>query len=223
MRVACAHHLAPVLENLHMRNPRHGSKLFELGRPRPHYSSDLVDTHARERQVMAWSKAHHAADSLFALGDQQPFSSYVEASQRRIFFQSGKVVLKDKRGIILRIQDSTRSLIARTQVAGGIISRALDRGRCFNQALPRPLRPVRRYQHPLLRDAADASLGAAHIATEGRGGTHLVNIARAFDARPRTAPRAPRCGMLPRPPGGGAYHTAAIAIHAAPSVWAMST
>src|SRR5258708_36441237 len=42
-------------------------------------------------------------------------------------------------------------------------------------------------QHPLLGDTTNASLGAAHIAAEGCGGTHLVDFSRSIGARSRAA------------------------------------
>src|SRR5258706_390890 len=64
MRIARAHHLAAIFENLHVIDPRNLPKRDILLDPGIHDSAQLREAHSRNCEIVPRRKTHHAADSL---------------------------------------------------------------------------------------------------------------------------------------------------------------
>src|SRR5258708_5179583 len=155
MRIARAHHLAAVLENLHVADSGDQGKLRELRSPRADDLFDFGQAHAGQRQIVPRREAHDAADARLALGYQQALVLNIQVPWGRIFFQRGEVILEDKCGKVLRIARPTRALIARTKIAGGIVLRPLSRWHRFNRALPGTLGAMRGDQYPFASESIE--------------------------------------------------------------------
>src|ERR1700758_2539316 len=71
MRIAGAHNLTPVFENLHMANPGNGTEFAVLFRPDLNHAADFLHFHSRDGQVMAWRETNYATDSSLRATDDQ--------------------------------------------------------------------------------------------------------------------------------------------------------
>src|SRR5450631_2761652 len=149
VRVTGAHHFATVFENLNVVDSGERSQFAELRSPGPDHLFDLRQAHAGKGQIVARREAHDAADARLTLRYKQAFVLNIEAAAGRVFLQRGEIILKNKCGWILWVPYAARAFIPRAQIAGWIVLRPLGRRHLLNRALPRTLRPVRRYQHPL--------------------------------------------------------------------------
>src|SRR6266403_589936 len=64
MRIARAHHLAAIFENLHVIDPRNFAERDILLDPGIHDSAQLREAHSWNGEIVPRRKTHHAADSL---------------------------------------------------------------------------------------------------------------------------------------------------------------
>src|ERR1700722_17039142 len=103
MRIACAHHLAAVLEYLDVVDSPHLAKLRELRCPRSDHFFNGSRLQGRQRQVVTWGEAHYAANSRLAFGHHQATVLYVYLEVRRVFLQRGEIIFENERGYVLGI------------------------------------------------------------------------------------------------------------------------
>jgi len=94
MGIAGAHHFAAILENLHMLYACNSREFTGLRTPGADDFFNPRRLHGGEGQIVPWQKAHDTADPAFGFGNQQAFIFYIEAGKGRVFFQSGKIILK---------------------------------------------------------------------------------------------------------------------------------
>lgn len=96
---------------------------------------------------MSRRKAHYPANPLLRACHQQ--IALIQIKRRRIRQERRKIVVKNKCAGVLRILCAVRPFISRTQIASRIIRRQIIRRRLLCFSKPRPLRSMRRNQHPL--------------------------------------------------------------------------
>jgi len=150
MRIASAHHLAAVFENLHMANSRYLAELFKLSCPGADYFFDSRQIHAGERQIMTGGEAHHAANSRLTFGYHQAFVLHVHPEVRRIFPQRSEIIFEDERRTVFGVARPARAWVPGAKVAGRVVARTHNRRNCLDRALPWTPCPMRRNQHPLI-------------------------------------------------------------------------
>jgi hypothetical protein len=145
MRIAGAHHRPAILEDCHGIDRRDGAELGVLLRPHVYYVGNVVDRHPCNVQIVTRREAHHAAEPAFRSGGQQAVLELLVADFRE---QRGVVVFKDECLRILRIARAAGALVSRAQITPRIVYRPGFCGRSGHIALPWPVQPVRRDQHP---------------------------------------------------------------------------
>ena len=96
---------------------------------------------------MSRQKADYPADSLFRACHHQIAFIYIE--RRCIRQKRRKIIIENKCAAVFRIPCAIRAFISRAQVASRIVTRQILRGGLLDSAKPRPLRSMRRNQHPL--------------------------------------------------------------------------
>src|SRR5438128_12004293 len=69
--IARAHHLAAILENLHVVNPGNLPKCAVLLDPSIHDSAQFLDAHLRHGEIVSRRKTHHPANPLLCFSYQQ--------------------------------------------------------------------------------------------------------------------------------------------------------
>jgi hypothetical protein len=141
-----AHHLAAILEDLHESDVRLRAEFDELIRPGVDHRDNLLDAHARKRQVVARIEAHHPARARFRLRPKKV--SVFKASARRIPAQRCEVILENKRRFVGRIANATGARVPRTQIAGRVVGWPRVWRQLLNLSLPGTLGTMRRNQNP---------------------------------------------------------------------------
>src|SRR2546421_10655391 len=140
MRIARAHHLAAVLEDLHVINPWNFPKRAVLFDPAVHDGAQFRDAHSRNSEIMARRKTHHAADSLLHSPNKQAARIKLELpdvrQHRRV------IVIKSVRFRITWRLRSARALITRAQIAVRIERDRRRSYELFHFPLPRPPHPM---------------------------------------------------------------------------------
>ena len=101
-------------------------------------------------------EADHAANAGLGFGDQQPL--LLEGIQRSAGLESGKVVVEYESSGVCGVADAAGAGIARAKIAGGVVIGLRGGGLFFHLSLPRPLRAVRRDQHPFTREGVEAAV-----------------------------------------------------------------
>src|SRR6478672_9701544 len=91
MRIAGAHHGAPILEYLHVIDIWHRAQFPELGGPGMDHASDVVWRHGGEGKVVAGREADYPAEPRLAFRDQQPPVFDVQAIVANRGFEGGEV------------------------------------------------------------------------------------------------------------------------------------
>src|SRR6185369_16406914 len=71
VRIAAAHHLAAIFEDLDVLELRVGTQFDVLVCPKVDYTRDFLDAHSGECQVMSGGETQYSASSGFALSDQE--------------------------------------------------------------------------------------------------------------------------------------------------------
>src|SRR5919109_1352121 len=108
--IACAHHLATVLENLHVLDTGCARNRARLVGPDIDYMANVDDWHHREREIVARREADDAADTGLAGGDEQfPLRRPRGA---RALFEGRKIVVEHERRRVRRISLPVCALIA---------------------------------------------------------------------------------------------------------------
>ncbi len=114
VRIACAHHLTAIFEDLNISHPRHRSELFILLTPGLDHLFDRLIGHTGNRQVMQRRKTQHSRDTRFGFGDQE--FPLVISTWGRVRHQCGKIVVEGKCLRVLRITVAPGSHISGTQI-----------------------------------------------------------------------------------------------------------
>ncbi len=114
VRIACAHHLAAIFEDLNISHPGHRSELFILLAPGLDHLFDRRIVHTRNRQVMKRRKTQHSGDTRFGFGDQE--FPLIVSTQWRIGQQRGKIVIEGECAGVLRVTVAPGSHISGTQI-----------------------------------------------------------------------------------------------------------
>ena len=155
VRVRAAHQLALVLERLHP--PVAGAQRRRLRRVRVDHRRDVGGRHLGQRQIVARREADHAARAPHALRpEQRPAVGVVDRAVGVL--QRREVVVEHERAAVARVGDAARALVARAEVAAGIVRRPLAARRRLVTPLPRPLRALGRHQHPLAGQRVEAAV-----------------------------------------------------------------
>src|SRR6516164_2717364 len=115
MRVAGAHHRAPIFENLHIPDPRLRLEIDRLLAPGFYNALDCAAIHLRQRQIVARRKADYAADPTLALRNEE--AVIVEQAMLRIRNERRKIVIEHEGGLIRGVPNASGPFIAGTQVA----------------------------------------------------------------------------------------------------------
>ena len=162
VRVGGAHRLAPVLEHLDpaVLPPEVGRLL----RPQVDDAAHVGRRHLREREVVARREADDPARPLLALGAQQPVLERRVARRRP---ERREVVGEHEGRVVGRVRLAVRPRVAGAQVAGRVEGRAGLDLRPLLAALPRPVRPAGRHEHPLV---AQRVVAAVRLAEQRRHG-----------------------------------------------------
>ncbi len=183
MRVGRARHRPSCLEDLH---PRVVLGEFRLLRtPQFDHAADLGGRHGGERQVVPWREADHPTLTHRCVGGEP--SVVAVRRHRCIREQCSEVVGEHERGVVVRVADPAGTLVARTEVAVGVV-RGRSRRRLAGGAVPWSLGPLRRHDHPVARQRVATSVGVdrrieRHAATVDPTGP-LNRSSRANNARP---------------------------------------
>ena len=96
---------------------------------------------------MSRQKADYPADSLFRACHHQIAFIYIE--RRCIRQKRREIIIENKCTVVFWISRAIRTFISRAQVASRIVTRQILRSGLLDPPKPRPLRPMRRNQHPL--------------------------------------------------------------------------
>src|SRR5215472_8752422 len=137
MRVACAHDRAAILKNLHMLDPGNGFQLPVLVNPDIQDASYLVRRHQREREIVPFGEANHAADSVLrSCNHQAMIVDYVHWSIRP---ERRKIVVENESAFVAWVARSCGTGISGTEIALQVVSGRLGPGSIFNLSLPRPV------------------------------------------------------------------------------------
>ena len=131
MRIAGAHHLAAILEDLHVADVGQAAQVGVLRGPHVHHQREIRHAHARHGQIVPRRKAAHAADARLAGGDQQAVA-ILDGLGGRGRQQRRKIVIEDKRAGVRRIAHAARARIAGAKVAVGIVLRLRGAGAVFS-------------------------------------------------------------------------------------------
>ena len=139
-RIARPHLLASILEDLHVVDGRAGADGFILLGPGIHHRANGSRIHPRQREVVARREADYLANTRLSPCDKQ--IAFPELAFRRVWLQSGKVVLEDECRLILRVTNSTGSGVPRAEVAIRVVRNPRGSRTALLFTLPRPLRAV---------------------------------------------------------------------------------
>jgi hypothetical protein len=143
VRVRRAHLLAAVLEDLHVADPWVGHQLRVLIRPDLDDPLDRVERQLAEAEVVARRVADDAA---------RPVLAVLRRNQRRV------VVREDERLLVLRVPLAARALVARAEVAARVVLVQPLACDFVHVSLPRPLRALRRDEHPFAAERVVSSV-----------------------------------------------------------------
>ena len=186
MRIRRAHHLAPILENLHRGDVGQIAERDRLLDPDVDHALDVGDRHAGQRQIVTRGKAQNAATSRFAFGDKQTIAFHIG---RRVSLQRLKIIVEHEGVRVVGIAGAAHAQVARTKIAVGVMGERCRRRFRLALALPGALRAVRRHQDPFAGQRIETAVrGAAKRLYARHGGL----LKPGSDARRRTARRR-RC------------------------------
>jgi hypothetical protein len=156
MGIARPHRCPTVLKYLDVADPGYGTKLRVLLSPHIDDPSNAVKLHLGKRQIMAWRVADHATETALALRYEQLVP--VELLPFSVRQQGGKVVVEDEGLNVGRIAHVTRSLVARAEIAGGIVDQVVLSERLLEHSSPGAGRAMWRDQHPLSSEQIQAAV-----------------------------------------------------------------
>jgi hypothetical protein len=134
VRVAGAHHLAAVLEQLHVADLGARAQLGRLLRPQVDHAAHRGLAQRREGQVVPRREADHAAGARFGFGREQPLA--VEHDGRvaggglvgRVGLEGGEVVGEDEGARVVGVALAVGAHVPGAQVAGGVVRGPLGGG-----------------------------------------------------------------------------------------------
>src|ERR1700730_675306 len=149
MRIARSHQRTAVLKNLHVAHPIDPSQAPELLSPHENHVTNLSERHPWNRQIMSRRKTDHPANPLLRARHEQ--TAFIFFKRSRIRQKGREIIIKSECAGVLRISGAVRPFISRAQVASRIVSRQIRPCRLLHPPKPRPLRSMRRNQHPLAR------------------------------------------------------------------------
>jgi hypothetical protein len=156
VRVGAAHHLAFVLENLHVADEIARGQVERLFGPQIDHRANVGGVHVGQCQVVARAETQHPADAALALdAEQRVIGWFIGGCTGQ---QGGKIVVKGERTGVLRILLATGATVAGAQVTGGIVGGARIRRRVGHLALPGPSGAVRRHQKPFVRQRVQSTM-----------------------------------------------------------------
>jgi hypothetical protein len=166
MRVAGAHHLAAVLEQLHVADLAARAQLGRLLRPQVDHAAHRGLAQRREGQVVPRREADHAAGARFGLGREQPLAVEHDGGVAggglvgRVGLEGGEVVGEDEGARVVGVALAVGAHVPGAQVARGVVRGPLGGGGLLDLTLPRALRAVRRDEHPLAGERVEAAVRA---------------------------------------------------------------
>ena len=172
MRVAGAHHRAPVLEDLDVVDLVHPAEVAVLGGPGVDDAADVGDLHAGEGETVVGMETQHTAEAPFALRLEQGGPA-LGLGRRGVGQQRRVVVVEDVDVVVDRGLRAAGPFVAGAEVAGRVVVNIGEAGGGIDLALPGALGAVRRDQDPLFAKGIVAAVGVL----EGRFG-HGVSFGR---------------------------------------------
>ena len=181
MRIRRAHHLAPILENLHRGDVGQGAERDRLLDPDVDDALNSSDRHARKREIVTRGKAQHATASRFAFGDKQPVGL---RAGRRVGLQRRKIIVEHEGMQVVRVAGAVGAQGARAEIAVRVMGERGGRGLPLALALPGTLRAVRRDQDPFASQRIETAVRGAAQQLKARHGS------------------APQTGIRPAPSDG---------------------
>ena len=140
MGIAAPHHLPFVLKDLNVIDEGNAAQPLILFRPDINHAPDLITPHLRKRQIMTGRETDHPAHAPFSPRDQQIAGAMLRLG--RIGQEGTEIVVKDERGGIGWVALVSCPEVSRTEIAGGIIRRAVFLRRSLNLSLPWPPRAM---------------------------------------------------------------------------------
>ena len=148
VRVGAAHHRTLVLEHLH---PSVACAEFgRLVRPTVHHGAHFCRRKFRQGRRMVLRPADHAALTAHRLRGEErilPVARPRFVGRRRIL-QRGKIIGEHERSAIVGVHSAAGACRTRTEMAARIVRHPRRDGRLVHLSQPRPLRALRRHQHP---------------------------------------------------------------------------
>jgi hypothetical protein len=201
VRVARAHHLAAVLEQLDVPHVGAGAELRRLLRPQVDHGAHARRAERGEGEVVPRREADDAAGARLGLRGEQPRRVEHHRIGRRgvvggVGLERRVVVGEDEGARVVGVALAVGAHVPGAQVARGVVGRTLGGGRLLDLALPGALRTVRGDEHPLTGERVEAAVRAggegAEAVASGRGERRVSHEGRCEGqggARPRAAPR----------------------------------
>ena len=138
MRIACAHHGAAILEDLHMIDLGHRSQFLELGGPGADHVFDVFGLHGGKGEVVAGREADHPAEPGFAFRHQQSPVFNVQRRREAPGLSAAKSLSKTNVPVYGRIHDPADPGVSRAEVAGRVIFRLPVNRDLLELTLPGP-------------------------------------------------------------------------------------
>ena len=112
MRIAGAHHLSPILEDLNVVDPIDCAEFPVLVGPNTYDPRYVIKFHIGNCEIVTRGEADYSTDPLFCLGSNNPAG--IDHTRDHVWHQGRIVIIENERAVVFRILVSAGAGIAGT-------------------------------------------------------------------------------------------------------------